>query len=163
MTDNEKTALYEEYYPKVKGYISGKIYSEATAEDLTSDVFVKVLSNIDRFDRNKASVSTWIYTITRNTVTDYFRTAKYTAELSDDYSDMAPTPEDEYISGEMLNTLADALESLPEKERKVIILTFYSGKSLPETADLLGMSYSYAKYLKAKALTSLKKIFNKIS
>ena len=73
IADIEKEKIYRDYHGKVCGYIRSKINSAQDAEDITSDVFVKVYEKLDTFDETKASLSTWIYTITRNTLTDYFR------------------------------------------------------------------------------------------
>ena len=68
--------IYEEFHPKVHAYVRGKIQDPHDAEDLVSAVFMKVVQKLDSFDSARASVSTWVYTITRNTVTDYFRTRR---------------------------------------------------------------------------------------
>ena len=68
ITDTQKEALYREYHGKVFGYIRSKISSAEDAEDLTADVFLKVCEKLGTYDESKASLSTWIYTITRNTL-----------------------------------------------------------------------------------------------
>ena len=66
--------IYADYYPKVSAYVRSKIANHHDAEDLVSAVFAKVVQKLDSYDPQKASLSTWVYTITRNTVTDFFRT-----------------------------------------------------------------------------------------
>ena len=68
--------LYSEYRSKVSGYIFSRVKNRADAEDLVSDVFVKIVENFDKYDSEKASYSTWVFTITRNTVISYFRQAR---------------------------------------------------------------------------------------
>ena len=63
--------LYAQYSSKVMGYIHARVRNRADAEDLCSDVFEKIQRKLEDFDPSKASVSTWIFTITRNTVIDY--------------------------------------------------------------------------------------------
>ena len=79
--DAEK--LYTDYYRKVRSFIASRVNSYQDAEDLTSDVFVKVYKKLDTFDPKKANVSTWIYTIARNTVIDFYRTSNQTLEYDD--------------------------------------------------------------------------------
>ena len=79
MPDREQ--IYIEYVDKVRRYVKGKIQNQQEVEDLVSSIFVKVYQNISSFDRKKASISTWIYTITRNTVIDYFKAHKILCEL----------------------------------------------------------------------------------
>ena len=76
-----KDKVYTEYKEKVMRYMLKKVQNPHDAEDLTSEVFLKVFKSIESFDENKASISTWIYTVARNTVIDYYRTRKDTAEL----------------------------------------------------------------------------------
>ena len=62
-------SVYQAFYPKVCAYVRSKIQNPHTAEDLVSAVFLKVVQKLDSFDPVRASLSTWVYTITRNTVT----------------------------------------------------------------------------------------------
>ncbi len=83
----EKEVLYTEYRDKVSRYVFCKLRNKNDAEDLVSEIFLKVYENLDKFDANLASVSTWIYTITQNTVTDYFRSNRTYSELPEELSD----------------------------------------------------------------------------
>ena len=152
----DKDKIYLEYHGKVYGYICSKINNPQDAEDLAADVFVKVYEKLDTFDETKASLSTWIYTITRNTLTDYFRTRKVFAEIPENETDDSSVEED-ICNAETLETLADALESLEERERDIIILRFYSGKTLREISSQMGISYAYVKVLQNKAFEHLRK------
>ena len=103
----EKEKLYTEYRDKVMGYIFGKLQNRHDSEDLVSEVFLKVCEKYDCFDQSRASVSTWIYTITRNTVIDYFRTRRTCSELPPDLSDDC-SPDEDILTGESLKQLAAA-------------------------------------------------------
>ena len=79
VSDNSREAyavLYEQYMPKVYRYISFRITDENMAQDLTSVVFEKALTKFSAFNPQKASFSTWIFTIARNTVIDHYRVYK---------------------------------------------------------------------------------------
>lgn len=155
ITDTLKEQIYREYHSKVYGYLLSKMNHAQNAEDLTSDVFIKVYEKLDSFDETKASLSTWIYTIARNTLTDYYRTRKVHEEIPE----TLPGPssvEEEVCTEAMLETLAKALEALDERERDIVILRFYSGKTLKEIADRMDISYAYVKVLQNKALAKLK-------
>ena len=152
----DKEILYREYYGKVYGYIVSKINNPHDAEDLAADVFVKIYAKLDTFDENKASLSTWIYTVTKNTLTDYYRTRKVFAAMPEEIEDETSVV-DEVCNAEALENLAIALETLEKRERDIIILHYYSGKTLKEIAEKLGISYSYVKILQNKALEHLRK------
>lgn len=155
MTMIDKEKIYRDYHGKVFGYIRSKINSVQDAEDITADVFVKAFEKLDSFDESKASLSTWIYTITRNTLTDYFRTRKVFAEIPETLEDDSSV-ENDVCNAEMLEILANALETLDERERDIIILRFYSGKTLKEITAQMGISYAYGKVLQNKALEKLR-------
>ena len=155
-TDKQKEEIYRDYYGKVYGYFVSKINNSHTAEDLASDVFLKVYEKLDTFDDTKASISTWIYTIARNTLTDYYRTRKVCEEIPEEYESTISV-EDEVCNREMLDKLANALEKLDERARDIIILRYYSGFKLTEIAEKLDISYSYVKLLHNNALENLKK------
>ena len=152
----DKEQIYLKYHEKVFGYILSKINNVQDAEDLSSEVFLKVYAKLDTFDENKASLSTWIYTVTKNTLTDYYRTRKVFFEMPEDAEDETSVA-DEICNAEALEKLADALETLEKRERELIILHYYSGKTLKEIAERLDISYSYVKILQNKALEHLRK------
>lgn len=147
--------IYVTFKDKIARYIRGKIANEQEAEDLTSEVFVKVFHRLSDFDESKSSLSTWIYTITRNTVTDYFRTAKRFCELSEEVC-AEDNIEERLLNEEALELLAEALERLAKFERDIIILHYYSGKTLKSIAEVMNLSYSYVKLLHAGALKKLR-------
>lgn len=146
--------IYLTYRDKVSAYIRGKVDDHHDAEDLVSQVFEKVYSKIHTFDETKASLSTWIYTITRNTVTDHYRTRHIHASYDEAYE--LPAPE---TDRDVLDTLADALLTLKERERDLILLHYYKGLTLKEVAEQMGMSYINAKVIHKKALSGLRTYF----
>lgn len=158
MVNLQKEKIYSEYKKKVFGYIQSHVANLQIAEDLTSDVFVKVFEKFDRYDEKKASLSTWIYLITKNTLIDYFRVKREASELTEMVSDNSSV-EDEVCNNEMLCKLAAGLKQLDSRERNIIILHFYSGKTMKEISAQMGISYSYTKLLEKKAFEKLKAFF----
>lgn len=148
--------IYIEFKDRVARYVRGKVGNEHDSEDVVSDVFVKVFNGLSDFDENKASLSTWIFTITRNAVIDYFRASKRLCELPEELYSEDDT-EQNIINTEMLERLADALERLNERERNIIVLHYYGGRTLKDIAEAMGISYSYTKLLHGGALKVLRK------
>lgn len=151
--------IYIEFKDRVARYVRGKVGNEHDSEDVVSDVFVKVFNGLSDFDENKASLSTWIFTITRNAVIDYFRASKRLCELPEELYSEDDT-EQNIINAEMLERLADALEWLNERERDIIVLHYYSGRTLKDIAEAMGISYSYIKLLHGGALKALRKLID---
>lgn len=157
MTEDRKTEIYNEYYLKVRNYILSKINNFHEAEDLCSNVFVKVYEKLDTYDKSKSSISTWIFTITRNTLIDYYRIRKIHVELDENI--IVEDDDNTILTEENLEIMADALENLDDRLRNIILLHYYKGQSLKDIAEKMNISYAYAKILHQKALIKLKKYF----
>ena len=155
MTTAEQTRLYTEYRDRVFGYIYARVRSREEAEDLCADVFEKVLRAGDRYDSGKAAPGTWLFTITRNTVIDYYRRNRPTEELPEDLADDS-APEDSVMQTELLELLAAALEKLPEELTDIVVMRYYDRLPLTEIAEKLDMSYGMVKIRHNKALSLLR-------
>ncbi len=151
----EKEALYTEYRDKVSRYVFCKLRNKNDAEDLVSEIFLKVYENLDTFDASLASVSTWIYTITRNAVTDYFRSNRTYSELPEEMSDGGGA-DCVVLQKESLAALGKALGKLDGRCRALVILKYYKKMSLKDIASRMGISYAYVKILHKSALNKLK-------
>ena len=145
--------LYTDYYQKVFSYIYSRIQDYYEAQDLSEDVFVKIVNKIESFDESKSSISTWIFNITKNTLIDYYRKRHDGYELIDNYDYLQEEPE---ISEAELSDLSEALERLSQEEKDIIILRYYDGYSLKEIAQMMSMSYGIVKLRHNKALNDLK-------
>lgn len=156
MTAEQQEKIYTAFNGKVMGYICVRVNRRADAEDLCADVFEKVFSRIGQYDSSKASLSTWIFSITRNTVIDYFRRTRPTDELDENLSDDTEVDEG-LLQTESLDELAAALRSLPQELTDLIVLRYYDNKPLTEVAEIMGLSYGAVKLRHQKALGMLKR------
>lgn len=156
MSDMEKLygEIYAAYKDKVSRYVHGKISNYHDAEDLVSDVFLKVCQKYGTFDEKKASLSTWVYTLTRNTVIDFYRQSKEYCSGSGEFPANGGFDETQ-IGEERLERLADALSRIGQRNRDIIILHYYNGYTLKEVAEKMNLSYSNVKLLHGKALKKL--------
>ncbi|MBQ0125682.1 MAG: sigma-70 family RNA polymerase sigma factor [Clostridiales bacterium] len=155
ITEQFKADIYRDYYNKVFGYVQGKLCDSNLAQDITSDIFLKVYEKIGTFDDTKASISTWIFTIMRNTLTDYYRSKRNFSEIPETMPS-EDSIEDSVCRKEMLERLSAALAYLDEREREIIVMHFYTGRTLKDIAEDMGISYAYVKVLQGKALSALK-------
>lgn len=147
--------IYTDYSGKVMGYIRARVRSSADAEDIHAEVFEKILRKAEGFDPEKASLNTWIFTITRNTVIDYFRRSKPSEELDENLSDNIELDED-LLNSETLGELAAALKSLPPQMMQIIVLRYYDGKPLTEIAEVMHLSYGAVKLRHQNAVLMLR-------
>ncbi|MDO4991261.1 MAG: sigma-70 family RNA polymerase sigma factor [Eubacteriales bacterium] len=145
--------VYREYRPKVLDYIRSHVSDARDAEDLCSEVFRKALEHFS--SERGEGVSSYIYTITRNTVVDYYRTRRVHAPLDEELPSQ-DSMEDALVTADGLEALARSLRALPEPERDLIVLHYYANNSLREIADKMELSYGAAKRLHQSALRHLR-------
>ena len=154
MTDEERfEEIYREYHSKVLAYIRSRVGNAEDAEDLCSEVFRKALENLDT--RGSAGVSSYLYTISHNTVVDYYRTRR----VHEDIPETLPAEgdiEESLLSSDSLDRLAGALRQLPEQERDIIVLHYYANNSLHEISDKMQLPYSVLKRRHQAALKHLR-------
>ena len=155
VTGTNQDSLYLDYKDKVTAYVRSRIENKYDVEDIVSTVFLKIYQKIDSFDESKASLSTWIYTITRNTVIDYFREIKTHIDFLDEI-EADTLSADSLVDDELLEDLAYALETLSERERDLIILHYYKGYTLKRISEMMDMSYINAKLIHTRALSMLR-------
>ena len=147
--------IYAAYREKVLAYLKGRIESGQDAEDLCADVFAEVLRCLPQYDPEKASLSTWIYQITRFTFIDYLRKRHTNEPLDEDIAE-ADDLETAYINKETLDRLTSVLLTLKRDERDIIVLRYYKGMSLTDISRLTGISYGMVKVKHNKALRALR-------
>lgn len=154
MTKPTEDALYQEYRDKVLAYLKSRLESHEDANDLCHDVFLQVFRSLPRYDEAKASISTWIYQITRFTLIDYIRTKHPVNTLTEDIP-AADDPEEAFMQRETLQRLAAALAALEQDERDIIIMRYYNGYSLTDISGIIGISYGMVKVKHRKALKKI--------
>ena len=153
--------IYAQYAPRVRDYVLGRTHDEQLAEDLCADVFAKACAKISTYDESKASLSTWLFAITRNTLADHYRYHRVCAELPVALESPESIEED-FCTNETLEALACALETLDARSRDIIISHYYEGHTLRRIATSLGISYSYVKVLHKDALRNLNRELRKL-
>lgn len=151
----DTSMIYREYHDKVMGYICTHLNSRDDAEDLCQDVFEKVFMKLESFDPQKASLSTWIYSITRNSVIDFYRKSRPTTEIDENLASDGEV-DDDLLQNETLSELAEGLRKLPAQLQKIIIWRYYDGLPLTDIAERLNLSYGAVKIRHAKALQELR-------
>ena len=151
--------IYLEYREKVFRYVREKVASTADAEDVTSEIFLRVQTSLDSYDEAKATLSTWIYTITHNAVCNYYRDESKRALIL--YENALYSDRDDGVMAEIENeilkeNLAIALETLSEREQDVIVLYYYHEIPLRDIAIKMGITYTNAKFIKHNAIAKLR-------
>ena len=149
--------VYKQYSEKVLAYIRYRVTTPEDAEDLQANVFYKVYRQWDKYESEKSSISTWIYTIARNEVIDYYRTRHTAEEVPEDLKDTSET-EEEILENETLEELAKALDLLDARERDLIVLHYYKNETLRRIAEMMNLSYDQTKNIHYKALKHMRNL-----
>ncbi len=153
--------LLERYRDKVFRLAYGFVFGEAAAEDVAQDVFLKIWRALPGYDR-RASLSTWIYTIARNTSLTAVSRRRLTVSLSDPDTQHALEQLPEFTHEPGANGAAldvdVLLRQLPEKYRRVIALFYLEQKSYEDVAALLGIPLGTVKTLIHRARKELTRI-----
>ena len=155
MTASDWDEVYQQYHGKVMGYITARVQRREDAEDLCADVFEKIYKKIETYNQEKAAVGTWIYTIARNTVIDYYRMSKPTVEL-DEKLPSGETADQSILKEETLRELAAAIRELPPELQNIIVLVYGQRKTLLEVSRMIHYSYRTTKLKHQKALALMR-------
>ena len=150
--------IYRDYKNKVFGYIFNRIHNHADAEDLTSDVFAKIVAHIDSYNPEKASLSTWVFVITRNTLIEHFRKQRITEDIDEQQIPVSDEPVEKIVMEEQQELLAKALGELPEKMRDIVVARYYYGYRFAKIGEMMDMTEANARVTHARALAKLKEI-----
>ena len=157
MNKQDIELIYTQYCDKVSRFVRSKIHYPNDVEDIVQTVFLKVYSNLDKYDEIKASFSTWIYIITRNTVYDYLKDKRDhpVLELIENTEESEEKTDDSFLNQEALEEIACALQKLPQNQRDIIILIYYKNLDRRKVAEMFGMTYGQVRYLHDKAMKRL--------
>ncbi len=153
------TEIYDRYQPLIYRYVLYRVGDVATAEDLTSEVFVRLVEKIDRFTYQGRPLLAWLYTIARNLVTDHHRQLGRTPTLPLDERLVAGTADPEEAAERALTQqkLTAAIAHLTEDQRQVILLRFIEGMDNETVARILGKRVGAVKALQHRALAALRR------
>lgn len=152
--------LYDIWASKVYRFIYFKIKDSATAEDLTSEVFLKVWERIHQYrPQGDIKFSAWLYSVARNTLIDHYRRQKGT-EIS--FEDL---PETADLEGEEpyreASELEIALSSLPAEYEKVLRLRFVEEYPISKVAQIMRKKEDNIRAIASRGLKKLREILEK--
>jgi len=164
--------LYDQYYPRIFGYVLRRSANLEAAQDITSETFLKALGKLWQFQWRNVSFSSWLYKIATNEINQYFRKAEYKKSVSLEelqergFELLSPhDPESELIEAqEKLKQHQDFLEiqgritRLPAKYQEVIALRFFEKKQINEIAEILGKREGTIKSLLHRAVEKLREM-----
>jgi RNA polymerase sigma-70 factor (ECF subfamily) len=155
-------AWFRDHRSAVYRYVRFRVATREVAEDVTSEVFMKALRSIHRYDANRASPRTWLLRIARNAVTDHLRALKRRGSLHvslDRVPDLVadvPSQEERVVREERIQRLLNGSQTLRKADQEILSLRYGSGLDNSEIADHLGISNNAVAVRLHRALKRLK-------
>ncbi len=155
--------LYDQHQPHIYRYVWSRVRHNQTAEDLTGEIFTRMVKNIPRYEITEMPFRAWLYRIAHNLVVDYFR------GQDGRLPDPVPIDQAEFMREELMITTEDvidqkmtvervekALDYIDPAQREVVVLRFLAGLPLKEVAHSLNKSIPAVKSLQHRGLTALR-------
>ncbi|HYY44041.1 MAG TPA: RNA polymerase sigma factor [Actinomycetota bacterium] len=152
--------LYRRYLCRIYRFVRAQTSDDATAEDLTAQVFFKALSSAGTF-RGEGSYRSWLFSIARNTLATW-RTAdgrQVAVEAVPDQHDPSPTPAVVAIAQEERGLVWRAVATLPPAQREVIALRYIDDLSTEEIARITNRTRGAVRILLHRARNKLRHLF----
>lgn len=152
--------LHDRYYPEVYRYARYRLGDDEVAQDLASDVFVRLLEAVHAGRGPNQSLRGWLLGTAAHLVMDHFR--RFYAGRETDLGENLPAGDPEpgliFEDGERRTAVLSALARLTPEQQHVLALRFGSGYSLEETASAMGKKANAIKALQFRALASLRRV-----
>ncbi len=155
-------AWFRDHREAVYRYVRFRVATREVAEDVTSEVFMKALRSLHRYDQNRASPRTWLLRIARNAVTDHLRALKRRGSLHvslDRVPDLVadvPSQEERVVREERIQRLLNGSQTLRKADQEILSLRYGSGLDNGEIAEHLGISNNAVAVRLHRALKRLK-------
>ncbi|MCZ2811475.1 sigma-70 family RNA polymerase sigma factor [Modestobacter sp. VKM Ac-2979] len=151
--------LYDRYADVVHRYLSRRVADQATAEDLTSETFARALRRIDSLTFQGPDVGAWLISIARNIALDHVKSGRHrlevlTADMRD--ADRATDGPEDAVLQRLANVdLLAGVRLLSADQRQCVVLRFFQGLSVAETATAMGRKDGAVKALQHRAVRRL--------
>ncbi len=154
--------LYDHYSDTVYRYIYYRVGGKATAEDLTSETFLRALRRIGTFTWQGRDFGAWLVTIARNLVADHFKSSRFRLEVTTgemlDANEVERSPEDSVLESLSNEALLTAVRKLNPQQQECVTLRFLQGLSVAETARIMGKNEGAIKTLQYRAVRTLARL-----
>jgi RNA polymerase sigma-70 factor (ECF subfamily) len=137
--------LYDLYFPRLYAYAVYRVGNAHDAEDLVSEVFLRVLEGLRAFEwRHEGSFAAWLFRVAHNLVADSYRRRERWGEVIalEDLPDLAASsllPDDAVLRKEKFSYLRGLIGELPPRQQEVVTLRFFGGLRNKEIARVLGL------------------------
>lgn len=157
--------IYDKYYKQIFGYIYQRMEDKETAFDVTSQVFLKALTNLHKYEFKGVPFGSWLYRIAHSEVMQVFRDKKAQRTVNADVADIKHLCEEiqESYYDDFMPALSSIMKTLPEDELQLIEMRFFEKRAFKEIAEIMMMTETNAKVKLYRILERIKKTLTKKS
>jgi len=162
---NAMMRIYESYFPPIYNFIRLRVDDPSLAEDLASDVFLKLVDALRGPNAPHHSLRGWLFRVARNVLHDHYgKNEQLTTETLEEWviASGDTDPEVQFMHTLNIERTRQALRMLAPDQQEVLILRFGQSLSLQETADIMGRQISAIKSLQFRAVNTLRQILGEI-
>lgn len=157
-------AIFDHYWPRIVRYAFAHCGNLQDAEDLASEVFLRMVEAIERFQwRDNVPFTAWLFRIARNQIVSHYRRRGETVPWPDEGGNEPAAPEDPQQLVEhhlALDEVYEAAQRLPALQQEVIRLRFGADLSLADTARILDKKENNIKQLQHKAIARMRQLLS---
>ncbi len=155
--------LYNKYYEQIFRYIYQRMDDKELAFDVTSQVFLKALNNIHRYEYRGVPFASWLYRIAKSELYQSFRDKKARRTVNVESMHIFEMIEDweEDKTEENRKILLDAIKTLKEDEVQMVEMRFFEKRSFREIGEILEITENNAKVKAHRVIKKLRKHLNK--
>lgn len=152
-------AIYDRYFPEVYRYVFYKLGNESQAEDIASDVFLRLLESVRKRRSPQTNLKGWLFSTASNIIADHLRRIyrRPMEELSDSLPALESSLTEEIDYREQADSVREAYSQLTLEQQNVLALRFGSGFSLEDTASVMHKNVNAIKALQFRALAALQR------
>lgn len=169
--ENALAILVDRHQSKIYGYIYSKVSDRDLTEDIFQETFFKVIHTLKskKYYNEEGKFLSWVLRISNNLIVDKFRNDKkmYMKRDTEEFSifsaitDNSPNIEKELIKNQVDLDLKNIIQRLPQDQKEVLMMRYYSDMSFKEIADITGVSVNTTLGRMRYAITNLRKVIEK--
>jgi RNA polymerase sigma-70 factor, ECF subfamily len=156
--------LYDTYVDRIYRYIFYRVSNTEIAEDLTSEVFLRVVEGLPGYQAREVSFLAWLYRIAHARLVDYYRQSSRRGQHQDIESanlHMEDDLDEGLVAAYNQEVVQEAMRLLTIEQQQVVHMRFIEGYNLQQAADALGKTVGAVKVMQHRALEALSRTFSK--
>ena len=155
---------YDRYFPEVYRFVRYRLNDEHAAEDIASDVFVRLLEAGQAGRGPQTNLKAWLFATASHIIIDHMRKSyrRPESDLPETIPDGTPAISADFEKRERDNRLRSAMNTLTDEQQYVVTLRFNQGYSLEETANLMKKNVNSVKQLQLRALAALNRAMGEL-